>query len=163
MRAIPHLGPDYTFVFIGKGSEYAAQALAEDLNVTSQVHFIESVSHASLPSYYAMADVFCVPSRWEGFGIVFIEALAMGSVVVTADTSPVNTFVRHNTNGILVQDYNNEVELGNAIMQGATDTALREQLKNNARPSVLRYSKSAVDQWEVQIYKHILSEKYNVN
>lgn len=163
LRAIPHLGPDYTFVFIGKGSEYAAQALAEDLNVTSQVHFIESVAHASLPSYYAMADVFCVPSRWEGFGIVFIEALAMGSVVVTADTSPVNTFVRHNTNGILVQDYNNEVELGNAIMQGATDTALREQLKKNARPSVLRYSKSAVDQWEVQIYKHILSEKYNVN
>jgi glycosyltransferase involved in cell wall biosynthesis len=160
LRAIPHLGPDYTFVMIGKGSEYAAQALADDLNVTLQVHFIESVSHASLPLYYAMADVFCVPSRWEGFGIVFIEALAMGSVVVTADTSPMNTFVRHNANGILVKDYNNEVELGNAIVRGATDTALREQLKRNARPSVLRYSKITVDQWEVQIYKHILSESY---
>eukprot|EP00945_MAST-04E_sp_MAST-4E-sp1_P007595 g7595.t1 len=32
LRAIPHLGPDYTFVMIGKGSEYAAQALADDLN-----------------------------------------------------------------------------------------------------------------------------------
>ena len=160
LKSIPRVGKDYTFVMIGKGSEFAAQNLAEDLNLRSQVHFIESVPHASLPYYYQMADAFCVPSRWEGFGIVFIEALAMGSVVITSDTPPMNTIVTHRANGILVADYTNEFALGDAIVEGTTNKVLREHLKENARQSVLKYSKQTVDQLEVQIYKHILSETY---
>ena len=44
----------------------------------------------------------CVPSRGEGFGIVFIEAAACGSVIVTSDIAPMNEFLTNGVNAIFV-------------------------------------------------------------
>lgn len=56
--------------------------VADEAGVRDRVFMVQGVSNVALPEYYQMADCLVNPSRWEGFGIVFIEALAAGTVRV---------------------------------------------------------------------------------
>ena len=84
----------------------------------------------------------CVPSRWEGFGIVFIEALACESIVVTSDIAPMNEYIKHGRNGLLVKDYENPKALAEMIKTACNDKRLQECLKINTRKSVERFEKN---------------------
>jgi len=57
-------------------------ALAQRLGVAEAVDFIGAISEQELPERFSAADVFVMPSRKEGFGIVFIESLACGTPVI---------------------------------------------------------------------------------
>jgi len=52
---------------------------------------------------YALADVFVLPSYWEGYGIVFLEAMSLGLPVVSTTAGAIPEVVRHEKNGLLVQ------------------------------------------------------------
>jgi len=71
-------------VLVGTGPEEAAlRAQAEGLGLASRTHFTGFVQHPS--AVMARAQVFCLPSRWEGFGHVVVEAMASGCPVLVAD------------------------------------------------------------------------------
>ena len=91
--------------------------------------------------------------------MVFIEALASEAVVVTSDIAPMNEFMTHHANGILVKDYENPQSLASAIQEACTDTALRVRLKKNSRTSVERFERSKIDQLEAGFYQKIFSMK----
>lgn len=55
------------------------EALARELGVSDRVRFLGQVAAADLPDLYRAADVFVLPSEGEGFGIVFLEAMASGT------------------------------------------------------------------------------------
>ncbi len=59
--------------------------LAATLEISDNVHFTGYIEDDLLPDYYQMSDVFVMPSKKEGFGIVFIEALASGLGVVAGE------------------------------------------------------------------------------
>ncbi len=69
------------YVHVGTGSDL--ERLKEHTLNNLHVHFTGFVSDAELPAYYNMADVFVYPSKLEGFGIVFLEALLSGTPIVT--------------------------------------------------------------------------------
>ncbi len=86
LRAMPRLqalvGP-VRYLIVGTGADRArVEALASELGVGDNVTFCGFVADADLPSYYRRADVFVMPSRGEGFGIVFLEAMASGTPVL---------------------------------------------------------------------------------
>jgi phosphatidyl-myo-inositol dimannoside synthase len=58
------------------------EALAADLGLTERVRFVGLVGSEELPDYFRLADVFVMPSTGEGFGIVFLEAIASGIAVI---------------------------------------------------------------------------------
>ena len=60
--------------------------------MSKRCFWIESVKNSELPVWYSWCDCFCVPSRWEGFGLVFIEAAACGSAIVTSDIAPMTEY-----------------------------------------------------------------------
>ena len=67
------------------------------------VIFVGAVPQADLPSYYASADVFCAPSLGgESFGIVLVEAMAVGLPVVCSDIGGYRDILRDNQEGLLV-------------------------------------------------------------
>jgi glycosyltransferase involved in cell wall biosynthesis len=99
IKALKLLGPEYGLIAVGAGDEQACADLAEKEGVRQQCVFHAHIAHKELPRYYSLADAMCVPSRWEGFGMVFIEAMACGAVVVTSDIAPMNTYIRHEHNG----------------------------------------------------------------
>ena len=63
-------------------------------------------------NYYKAADVFVVPSKWEGLGIVFLEAMVASLPVITTNIKPMTEFIEHNKTGLLV---NNKKELIKAM------------------------------------------------
>lgn len=157
IKALSNLGKDFCLLTIGKGDTTKYKYLARQHNVIDQCFFKESVKSEELSYYFSWADCFCTPSRWEGFGIVFIEALACESIVVTSDIGPMNEFIEHKYNGILVKDYENPETLAEMIKFACCDQDLRKVLKKNARKSVMKFEKHNIDTLEVEYYRKILN------
>jgi phosphatidylinositol alpha-1,6-mannosyltransferase len=84
-RVIGLIGPlrrqgyDVVYLICGKGDDRPRlEALAGYLGVTRHVRFLGEAPYAMLPDLYRAADLYCMPSSGEGFGIVFLEAMACG-------------------------------------------------------------------------------------
>lgn len=156
IRSLPLLGKEYVVVTIGSGDEKPYKNLAKKLGVSKQVYFIHHVNNHELPKYYNFCDCMCTPSLSEGFGIVFIEALACKTVVVTSDVAPMNEYIKDNYNGVLVKEYTNPEKLAEKIKLACENKNLRNKIKANARKSIARFSKTRIDDLEVKYYSKIL-------
>jgi len=76
-------GRDVIYIIIGDGHDRARlEDLARKAGVIDRVRFLAAVSPESLADAYRMADLFVMPSTGEGFGIVFLEAMASGTPVL---------------------------------------------------------------------------------
>jgi glycosyltransferase involved in cell wall biosynthesis len=89
IRALPELhkrcGP-LRFILVGKGEDRSRlEALAGILGVRRLITFAGFVPDEQLADFYRLANVFAMPSTGEGFGIVFLEALACGTPVVAGN------------------------------------------------------------------------------
>jgi glycosyltransferase involved in cell wall biosynthesis/SAM-dependent methyltransferase len=158
IRALPRLGPDYVCIFVGRGDETEYRRLAEQCGVGRRCHFIESVPNAELATYYSFCDCACTPSRSEGFGLVFIEALACEAVVVTSDIAPMNEYITSGVSGILVEDFEDPAALAEALVQACTDQQLRSTVRSNARKAAEPFSKDKIDRLEVSLYRQFLND-----
>ena len=89
---------------IGEGEDRPRlQALAADLGLAETVRFTGALPDHELHAYLAGARVFALPSRKEGFGIVFLEAMHYGVPVVAGAHGGALEVVAHEENGLLVQ------------------------------------------------------------
>jgi phosphatidylinositol alpha-1,6-mannosyltransferase len=86
IRVLPKLlstRPDIVYLIVGDGDDRSRlESLAQDLGVAEQVRFAGEVPWNELPHYFRLADLFVMPSTGEGFGIVFLEAMASGIPVI---------------------------------------------------------------------------------
>ena len=159
IRTLPLLGEDYTVIAVGRGDVLPYEKLADELGVRGRCHFVESVPSAELPEFYSFCDCFCTPSRHEGFGIVFIEALACGAVVVAPDIAPINEFICDHGNGLLVKQAEDPIAFAAAIRRACTDVDLRRRLSQAARPSVQSFERRLVDALEAEFYDRVVSRR----
>jgi glycosyltransferase involved in cell wall biosynthesis len=94
----------------GKLKDQLAQTLRP---VHEQVEFVGFKDWHKLPDLYASADVLCVPSRYDGWGLVVPEGLASGLPVIATDRmGAALEFVRNETNGWLIPAGNEEAIFG---------------------------------------------------
>lgn len=78
------------------------QALANDLGISHRVQFLGDRPHEEMPLIYSAADITVIPSYYESFGLVAVEALACGRPVVATRTGGLSTIVHHGETGFLV-------------------------------------------------------------
>lgn len=106
IRAVPRLCaifPDLHLVAVGGGDDLPRlRVIAADLGVVDRVHFLEGLSRREIAACYARADVFALPSTGEGFGLVFLEAMAFAKPVVGAACGGITDLVEEGVNGLLV-------------------------------------------------------------
>ena len=88
LRALPQIlcnYPQLKYLVIGRGDDQPRLVrLTQELGVTEQVIFVGFVPSENLVDYYRLADGYVMPSQ-EGFGIVYLEALACGVPVIAGD------------------------------------------------------------------------------
>jgi glycosyltransferase involved in cell wall biosynthesis len=89
LRALPAVAavfPDVRYVIAGDGNYQAElMKLASQLGLSNHVIFTGYISRTELPDYYRLCDLFAMPSVKEGFGIVFLEAMACGKPVIAGN------------------------------------------------------------------------------
>lgn len=118
------------------------QDIAKNLGIARRVHFLGAKPQAKLALYYGAADVCAVPSYYEPFGIVPIEAMACGTPVVASRTGGMRFTVRENITGHLAPPNNAAIlgkKLAKVLRQGksAYSEAAREHvLQNFAWPKI---------------------------
>jgi len=149
IRALPAVAavlPGVTYVIVGEGPyRKTLEALAVALGMRDRVVFAGTVSDDDLPEFYAVGDVFAMPSRErpdaqdvEGFGIVFLEAGAMGRPVVAGRSGGMADAVLDGTTGLLVDPVNPE-EIAQTLIHLLTDHELRAQLGRQSRERIEKH------------------------
>jgi phosphatidylinositol alpha-1,6-mannosyltransferase len=95
--------PGLKYVIIGSGDDLPRlKSLAEKMGVLEQVDFLGNVSDGELSQYYRLCDLFIMPSKKEGLGIVFLEAMAYGKPVIAGDHCGSSDAVLAGETGLLV-------------------------------------------------------------
>ncbi|MBX2875831.1 MAG: glycosyltransferase family 4 protein [Saprospiraceae bacterium] len=158
LRALPLLPADFSVVFVGQGDARPYQRLASELGVLARCSWIERIPNEELPMWYSASDVFCVPSRWEGFGIVFIEAAACESPIVSSNMAPMNEYLVHKETAWLVDDCEDPAALARGITFMATGSKEVGEITRQARQAALQFDKEKIDQLEAYIYRDFLQD-----
>lgn len=156
IRSLATLPADYSCIFVGQGDRAAYVALAEQVGVAARCHWIEAIRNSELPAWYSWCDCMCVPSRWEGFGIVFIEAAACGAPIIASDIAPMNEYLTHDRSACLVKKYEDHTVLAAAIRRVCEDDAYRTTISTGAQQTAARFDRAIVDTQEAAIYEDTL-------
>jgi glycosyltransferase involved in cell wall biosynthesis len=94
IRAMPTLPPNVHLLVLGDGPEKKSlKVLAMELHVPERVQFLGHVDHDEMPKYLKACDIFVRPSRSEGMGNSFIEAMAVGLPVVGTQEGGISDFL----------------------------------------------------------------------
>jgi D-inositol-3-phosphate glycosyltransferase len=100
--------PDIRLVVVGGDGPDAESflkltRLAAQLGIQSRVTFAGRVEQQDLPPYYSAADLLALPSHYESFGLVVLEALACGTPVAVTPVGAVEALLRNGINGALIK------------------------------------------------------------
>jgi glycosyltransferase involved in cell wall biosynthesis len=133
--------PELEIRIVGGGVEAARlRRLWRDLHLESTVKWIGDVTQRQLAAEYQRAHAFCLPSVQEGFGIVFLEAMAAGKPIVAARSAAVPEVVEH---GCLVEPDNAEA-LAAAIETLYFNAGLRIRLSAEGLRAVQQFEMKRV-------------------
>ena len=139
---------DWTLDVYGMGNQVPYQELMRKLEIDeTRCHLHGSLS--DVKEVYLNSSIFTLPSRFEGFGLVIIEAMACGVPVVAFDceNGPRN-IITDNQNGILVKPFDVD-EYAESLLRLIRDAQLRAQMGNRACVSSKRYAiESIALQWK---------------
>ncbi len=129
-------GIDATLLVVGRGPMEAAwRRRARASDAAARIRFLGDVDEAELPSCYAAADVFALPSgeRSEAYGIALVEAMAAGTPAVATELGTGTSFVhRHGETGLVVPP-GDAAALAAALARLLGDEALRREMGERAR------------------------------
>jgi phosphatidylinositol alpha-1,6-mannosyltransferase len=114
--------PDLHLALVGTGEDVPRlRQMAGASGAAAAVHFLEGLTREELAGCYAQCDVFALPSTGEGFGFVFLEAMAFAKPVVGAAAGGITDLIENGVNGLLVPGRDSEK------LAAALETLLRDE------------------------------------
>jgi D-inositol-3-phosphate glycosyltransferase len=165
-RNLTHL-PHLRLVMVGGDGEDSLmyrqlQSKANALHIENHLIFAGRVEQETLPEYYSAADVLVVPSYYESFGLVALEALACGTPVVTTPVGAMEKIVQDGVTGYISTDTDPQ------YFAGRIEAILLKQKQNGLSPSKIRASVSEFA-WSrsasllLDAYRTVLTDPSNIN
>lgn len=143
-----HDAANAKLIIVGGGLEDDAEMerlknLASELDIINMVSFTGAVSQERLPTYYSAADVFVLPSWYESFGLVALEAMSCGTPVVVSRVGGLRTFVENGKTGYLVP-WRCPEAFARSMDTLLANPALRDAMGSAARRKATRLSWAAM-------------------
>jgi len=140
VRGLAALKPEFpalTWAVIGDGSELdRLRSLAQELGVLGSIRFLGRRSRSAVAEACRGCTVFVLPSRYEGLGCVYLEAMASGKVAVGCRGQGIEEVIRHGENGWLIPP-DGLTELIEGLRTLLRDPDRRSQMGKAARDTIL--------------------------
>lgn len=147
---------EHHLILIGqKGWHYKSIfAAIENSPWNYYIHHLDYLSDELVALFYSKADVFAYPSHYEGFGLPVLEAMTLGTPVVTSNTSSLPEVAG---DAALLIDPNDPIQLAEAILNIISDTQLCQDLiqKGKERAKLFSWKRTAKE--TLNAYKSLLS------
>ena len=141
VTALPRLltrWPELQLLAVGEGNDRAwLEDLAEQNGVNRHVHFLSGLSFAELAACYEACEMFALPSRGEGFGLVYLEAMARGKPVIGGAHGGAPEVIEDGVTGYLVP-HGDAVQLATSIETLLSDPAMAQKMGARGRQRVER-------------------------
>lgn len=138
------------------------RAVAAECGVSDALRLLGSRPHEELPVYYNAADVVAVPSFYESFGLVAVEAMACGVPVVASRVGGLASTVLDGRTGYLVP-WRAPERFAEPLDRLLGDPALRERMGAAAVAHMREYSWSAVAAQVADVYAELIEERRAVS
>lgn len=143
IRALPLIPSNVKFLILGIGpDEQMLRTLAHEKGVENRVQFLGQVLHEDMPKYLKVSDIFIRPSRSEGLGNSFLEAMAAGVPVIATPVGGIPDFLfdpdqnpDHEPTGLFA-NINDPASIARQVERLVADSALRTRLFINGRTLV---------------------------
>lgn len=136
ITALPRLltrWPDVHLVLAGAGDDRGwLEDLAEKNGVNRHVHFLTGLSTSELAACYAACEIFALPSRGEGFGLVYLEAMAKGKPVIGGAHGGTPEVIEDGVTGYLVP-HGDPIQLATSIEALLADPAHAKEMGARGR------------------------------
>lgn len=143
--ALPNM-PNARFIIAGNGSLRSQLSLqAKRLGVVEQIEWLGEVAHRELPEIFGRADIFIRPSRSEGLGNAFLEAMSTGLVVCAPMVGGIKDFFRPDENGIEIIPHDPK-SIVNAITRVQNDNVLAAKLRAEGKKTADEYQWDGITQ-----------------
>jgi glycosyltransferase involved in cell wall biosynthesis len=166
LAAIPLVlktNPDVQFNIIGAdtGNEYQNRFAADtDPIILQKVTFRGKVDDEQLKEAYRDCDIFVAPSRYESFGLIFIEAMSYGKPVIGCDAGGMPEIITNNYNGLFAVTGNAQ-SLAEKLTLLIENTSLRNELGNNALKTVQeKFTVTQLAASSLNYYQRIISNTW---
>ena len=122
---------------IGEGSERTRlESVSAELGIAERVHFLGRQSRQQVAAAMGRCTIFALPSRYEGLGCVYLEAMSTGRAVIGCRGQGIAEVIRHGSTGLLVGP-DNEKELSLSLAFLLRDQVRRQNLGAAARDTIL--------------------------
>lgn len=132
------------------------QTMREQLGIHDIVTFIGARDQNELPFYYAAAEMVIMPSHYESFGMVALEAMASGTPVIASEVGGLAFLVQDGENGFHVPSRDPEA-LAERIYELLTNESCRKRLGQNARDHARRYAWALIADQMLVVYNNLLA------
>ncbi|MEM7127876.1 MAG: glycosyltransferase family 4 protein [Chloroflexota bacterium] len=154
--------PDVRLLAGGKNSEKYLP-LAHELGVAHAVNFLGYLTDEERDHLYQVVDCAIIPSLYEPFGIVALEAMALGCNIITTDVGGLGEVVNHTENGLTVYP-NDAASIAWAVDQLFNDPDSARKRRRTALQEVKeRYNWGVIAQETAYLYAEIIRERATVD
>ncbi|MCE7861646.1 MAG: glycosyltransferase family 1 protein [Chloroflexi bacterium CFX2] len=133
------------------------QKLSDELCMGGMVVFLGKRAQDTLPYYYSAAEVLVMPSLYESFGMVALEAMACGTPVIASEVGGLGYLVQDGVTGYTVPDSDPEA-LRIRLTSLLGDNRLRKKMGENAAEYAKEYDWSKIASSIVKVYNEVMCE-----
>jgi D-inositol-3-phosphate glycosyltransferase len=133
------------------------QEMRTELGVIDIVTFMAAKAQDELPEFYAAAEMVVMPSHYESFGMVALEAMAMGTPVVASEVGGLAFLIQDGVNGFLVPSRDPEA-LAERIYTLLNDENCQQQLGQQASIKAKQYDWPLIVDRMLKVYRQVLQE-----
>ncbi|MBK7320631.1 MAG: glycosyltransferase [Anaerolineales bacterium] len=134
------------------------QKMCDDLCMGGMVVFLGKRGQDTLPYYYSAAEVLVMPSLYESFGMVALEAMACGTPVIASEVGGLGYLVQDGATGYTIPDSDPEA-LCNKLSGLLGDAHLRETMGLHAAEYALDYAWANIAAQIVDVYKGLVEKR----
>lgn len=164
IRAMPYILTEHphTRLLVAGKNGAKMEPLAQELQVEQAIEFLGYVTDQQRDCLYQLVDAAIFPSIYEPFGIVALEAMALGCNVIASDVGGLGEVVRHQENGLTVYP-NDPQSIAWAVHQLFADPQSAQTRRQSATADVhsrYRWDKIALE--TAQLYQQITQERSQV-